>query len=161
MDYSSIYQLKYHMPKKEFKEGLFDLVFKEAKNKEEVGENKYIQIPDSVISIGHSAFCDCNSLTCITIPDSVTSIGVCTFYNCNSLTSITIPDSVTSIGHSAFYNCTSLTSITIPDSVTTIGDYAFENCKSLTSITIPKQFESEINKIFKNVDLSSIKIIYT
>ena len=69
MDYSSIYQLKYHMPKKEFKEGLFDLVFKEAKNREEVEDNKYIQIPESVTSIEDNAFAGCKSLTSITIPE--------------------------------------------------------------------------------------------
>ena len=33
-----IYHLKKLIPKKEFKEGLVDLVFKEAKNKKEVGK---------------------------------------------------------------------------------------------------------------------------
>ena len=50
--------------------------------------------------------------TSFIIPDSVTSIGSSAFYKCSSLTSITIPDSVTSIGSSAFYDCSSLTSIT-------------------------------------------------
>ena len=94
-----------------------------------------VTIPDSVTSIGDSAFCICTSLTSITIPDSVTSIGEWAFAYCTSLTSITIPDNVTSIGQYAFYNCTSLTSITIPDSVTSIGSYAFKKCTSLASVT--------------------------
>ena len=89
---NTIYQLKYHIPKKEFKEGLFDLIFKEAKNEEEVGNNKYIQIPKGVKSIGNYAFYNCNNLTSITIPDSVTSIGDYAFRNCTSLTSINIPE---------------------------------------------------------------------
>ncbi len=93
-------------------------------------------IPDSVTSIGDSAFYRCSSLTSVTIPDSVTSIGVGAFYGCSSLTSVTIPDSVTSIGGYAFVYCSSLTSVTIPDSVTSIGDYAFAICSSLTSATI-------------------------
>ena len=59
------------------------------------------------------------------IPDSVTSIGDSAFYHCSSLQSVTIPDSVTSIGDSAFDYCKSLQSVTIPDSVTSIGDRAF------------------------------------
>ena len=45
----------------------------------------------------------------ITIPDSVTSIGNSAFLGCSGLTSITIPDSVTSIGDRAFYGCSGLT----------------------------------------------------
>ena len=42
------------------------------------------------------------------LPDSVTSIGDSAFYNCTGLTSVTIPSSVTSIGNYAFYYCSSL-----------------------------------------------------
>ncbi|MBR2926739.1 MAG: leucine-rich repeat domain-containing protein, partial [Clostridia bacterium] len=90
-----------------------------------------ILIPDSVTSIGSSAFSGCSSLTSIVIPDGVTSIGDRAFSGCSSLTSITIPDSVTSIGAFAFNYCRSLTSITIPDSVTRIGVDAFYGCSQL------------------------------
>ena len=98
-------------------------------------------IPNSVTSIGDSAFRGCTGLTSITIPDSVTRIGNGAFYGCTGLTSVTIPDSVTRIGNGAFYGCTGLTSITIPDSVTSI-DGAFSGCTSLTSITIPDSVTS-------------------
>ena len=62
------------------------------------------------------------------IPDSVTSIGVSAFRGCSSLQSVTIPDSVTSIGDGAFGVCKSLQSVTIPDSVTSIGNVAFGYC---------------------------------
>ena len=62
------------------------------------------------------------------IPNSVTSIGDSAFWGCSSLTSIIIPNSVTRIGGGAFGNCDSLTSVTIPNSVTSIGAYAFSDC---------------------------------
>ena len=103
--------------------------------------SSFLDIPSTiegkiVTTIGKAAFKD-SSLKSITIPNSVTTIGLSAFENCYSLTSITIPDSVTTIGESAFRSCDSLISITIPNSVTTIGELAFGNCNSLKSITIP------------------------
>jgi hypothetical protein len=93
-------------------------------------------IPDSVTSIGDSAFSFCSSLSSVTIGDSVTSISDYAFQGCTSLSSVTIGDSVTSIGRSAFDRCTSLASVTIPDSVTSIASQAFYGCTSLSSVTI-------------------------
>ena len=63
-----------------------------------------------------------DKLTSVTIPNSVTSIGRSAFAWCFSLTSVTIGNSVTSIGESAFDSCKSLTSITCEAATpTTIG----------------------------------------
>ena len=94
-------------------------------------------IPDSVTSIGSSAFKGCTGLTSIVIPDSVTSIGDNAFYGCTGLTNVTIGNSVTSIGAGAFEGCTGLTSVIIPDSITSISGDAFRGCTGLTSVTIP------------------------
>lgn len=95
-----------------------------------------IQIPNSVTSIGYSAFKNCNNLRFLTIGNGLTTIGDEAFSNCNSLRSVTIPDSVTSMGSYAFRDCTSITSVTIGNAVTSIGNYAFSNCTSMTSVTI-------------------------
>ena len=111
-------------------------------------------IPNSVTSIGDSAFDRCYSLTSLTIPNSVSSIGSCAFFWCSRLTSLTIPNSVTFIGDWAFEGCSRLTSLTIPNSVTSIGDGAFWGCSRLTSLTIPDSVTSIGDKAFK--DCSSL-----
>ena len=118
-----------------------------------------IVIPESVTSIGHSAFYYCMSVTSIVIPEGVSIIGDRAFLNCSGLTSVVIPNGVPSIGDETFAGCTSLASIVIPESVTRIGSYAFSGCKSLTSIIIPESMTSIGDSAFRGcTSLSSIII---
>ena len=104
-------------------------------------------IPNSVTSIGNSAFCSCGELTSVTIPNSVTTIGNSAFSLCDGLTSVVISNSVTTIGNSAFNSCDRLISVTIPSSVTTIGDGAFADCDKLTMINVDSG-----NNHYKSID---------
>jgi len=77
------------------------------------GGKSPVNIPNTVTSIGHSAFWG-NQLTSVIIPSNVTSIGAGAFSN-NQLTNVIIPPSVTSIETNAFQNNNPfLTSVTIP-----------------------------------------------
>ena len=91
-------------------------------------------IPNSVTTIGDTAFYNCSALTSVTIPNSVTSIGLKAFARCSALTSVIIPNLVTSIGAQAFARCSALTKVTIGHHVTSIGNSVFYSCTALSSV---------------------------
>ena len=101
-----------------------------------------VTIPNSVTSIGYGAFRGCTSLTSVMIPNSVTDIGMYTFCDCTGLTSVTISNSVPGISKATFSGCSGLTSVTLPNSVKWIGESAFSGCSSLTFVTIPNSVTS-------------------
>ena len=76
----------------------------------------------------------------ITIPDTLATIGVSAFEGCSSLVSIIILEGAVGkirIEHRAFLGCNTLQSITIPNSVTSFGAAVFSGCTALQSIKIP------------------------
>ena len=94
--------------------------------------------PNSVVSIGESAFYYCSGLTSLTIPNSVVSIGKSAFYYCRGLASLTIPNSVASIGSNAFYYCSSLSSITVrAETPPTIFSNTFNRCPKSIPVYVP------------------------
>ena len=95
-----------------------------------------VTIPESVTSIGQSAFEDCFSLYSLIIKDAATSIGKSAFNGCSALTTLSLGKKITTIGDYAFYDCRILNNVTIPQSVTSIGDQAFGCCYGMDSFTI-------------------------
>ena len=120
-------------------------------------------------------FYGCTSLTSVTFPESLTSIGGSAFSGCMGLTSITIPKNVTTVYGSTFRGCTNMESIVVengntvydsrencnaiietatntllracystvfPAGVTSIGANAFSGLADLTSFSIPESVTS-------------------
>ena len=94
----------------------------------------------------------------VTIPESVTSIGQSAFESCFNLDSLIIKDAATSIGASAFDGCSALTTLSLGENITTIGDYAFQRCSYLTNVTIPQSVTSIGRQAFYLTDLNTLTI---
>ena len=97
------------------------------------------------------------------IPNSVTSIGNSAFSGCSGLTSVTIPNSISSIGNYAFSGCSGLTSVTIGNSVSSISNYAFQSCTSLETLNFNAESCADFNFYsdyypFNNTNISTINI---
>ena len=138
-------------------------------------EVKDLVIPNSVTSIGGSAFSGCSGLTSVTIPNSVTSIGSRAFSSCYSLKKLIFEDGESSIDfhgeffsqlsevyigrdyfytpaysydndYSPFYNNTTIRSIQIAGSKSHINEKEFYGCTNLRVIRIG----DGVKRIYKN-----------
>jgi hypothetical protein len=114
-----------------------------------------VTIPNSVTTIGASAFFDNGDLTTVTIGSSVTTIDEYAFAE-GALTSVSIPNSVTTIGRYAFEG-NLLSTVTIGNSVTSIGTGAF-NANALTTVTIPNSVTTIGASAFYNNVLTTVTI---
>ena len=121
---------------------------------------KSITIPNSVTSIGNSAFKGCDGLTSITIPNNVIAIGSSAFEGCTGLKNVTLGTGVTSIGDYAFYECTGLTGeLKIPNSISSIGKSAFYKCSGLKKVMIGTNATSIADDAFNDcTKLESISV---
>ena len=111
-------------------------------------------IPETVSTIGPSAFYGNARLQTIDIPEGVQAIEGSAFSGCTALTTVSLPSTLTSIGNSAFNGCKKLTSILLLEGLETIGQMAFKGCTSLNKIVIP----STVTKIDYNAFTESTRL---
>ena len=99
---------------------------------------KVVAIPDTVRTIGETAFYNCQQLEKLTLSEGLQTIGAHAFMKCQKLKSVSIPSTVTSIGRQAFSDCTVLESVqlNIASDTLNLASFAFLNCPSLKTIEI-------------------------
>ena len=93
-------------------------------------------VPDSVRTIGDSAFFGCTTLTRIVLPEGLERIGDSAFFGCTALTRIALPEGLERIGVMAFVGC-GLREVRLPSSLREIGYGAFEDCAALEKVVVP------------------------
>jgi len=98
----------------------------------------------NTVMISESAFAS-SAIQSITVPESVTTIGTSAFSGCKSLTSVKLPSGLTEIAECMFAGCISLSDVTVPDSVTVVRGGAFSRCSALTKL--PFGSNSKLEKI--------------
>ena len=129
--------------------------------------------------LADDAFLGCSSLTSVTIPNSVTSIGNSAFYDCvfskdNFINNSTLNaeennywgaelvdidiDGLLIRNNTIVYCRSFVTSVIIPNSVTSIGEDAFYNCSSLTSIYLPYNIPIANQSSFNDSHFEKVKL---
>ena len=97
-------------------------------------------VPDGVVHIADRAFWDNKKLKNITFPDSLISIGSSAFGS-TSLEEVIFPENLISISAYAFYNCKTLSKVEFNENLEVIGFGAFYNCPLTGVVTIPDSVE--------------------
>lgn len=117
-----------------------------------------IELPDTITSIGVSAFCGQHKLSSIDIPNSVLRIEDDAFKGCSGLSTIRLPNSVTFLGNSVFEECSNLASVVLPRNLNRIPFALFCGCKSLKEVVIPECIDTICQWAFANCDIRTIQI---
>lgn len=111
---------------------------------------RYLQevwMPDTVTTIGMSAFCYCTALQKVLfsenireIPDSSAYQNGGVFQGCRDLCEVKLPAKLQYLGSFAFYG-SGLEKVVIGEELRQIGEYAFSECDKLNHIRLPQSLE--------------------
>ena len=103
-----------------------------------------------------------DGITSLDLPNSLTSIGASAFEGCTGLTSVYLPDSLTSIGAFAFMGCTGLTSIRVGTGIiapnATIGKNAFDILSESVTVYYPNGVD--VDELKKKLQEAGLKTNY-
>ena len=103
------------------------------------GTEKNVSVPDTVETIGESAFEGNTDIELVVLPKSVKQIEAYAFWGCSSLDTVVLGTGLKEVGDYAFANCKGLEQMTVPVNVRSIGIQAFVDCVNMKDITIPPE----------------------
>ena len=94
----------------------------------------------------------------IDLPNSLTSLGSAAFDNCNSLVSILLPDKLTELNGSLFYNCNNLKALTIPKNLNNISNDTLKGCENTTVFIFKNSYPDRYIYIPKKSYITDTKL---
>lgn len=99
---------------------------------EEGAENRVLTVDDYAFRL--------TAITSLTLPSGTVSIGNSAFVNCEKLVTVNIPDSIKEINKYAFQGCTSLSSVNFAEGthLKMLDSSIFAGCTSLIEFKLPK-----------------------
>ncbi|MDE5961219.1 MAG: leucine-rich repeat domain-containing protein [Duncaniella sp.] len=128
-------------------------------------------IPETVKSIGKTAFMNCENIVSVTFPKSINEIGTAAFAGCKNIVWVDYPDfetlfkidyygSANPLKYASFLsiNGKQVDEIVVPKTVTSIGNNVFDGYVGLKSIEIPDWVTSIGSSAFANTGLEEIVI---
>lgn len=95
-----------------------------------------VDIPASVVSIGDNAF-SWSTLQEIVIPETVKTVGESAFYSCTELKKAIVEGGKEGFGTHLFEECKALESAVIGEGHTMVPEYTFRFCNSLSDVKLP------------------------
>ncbi|MBO6217054.1 MAG: leucine-rich repeat domain-containing protein, partial [Prevotella sp.] len=117
-----------------------------------------VVIPQSVTSIGGSAFYNCDQMTSFTFPESLTTLDTYVLAGCDNLQTVVFPRNMTTIPRSTCEGCKRLANVTLPENVVTIGLQAFYGATSLPAITLPATVKTIEDNAFRDTNIPSLTL---
>lgn len=112
--------------------------------------SKIVNIPETVLTVGKSAFKECETLEEVNISSSTTSLRDEAFRGCKAIRTMHLPINIQHVGDSAFRDCVSMRELKIDNGNIEIGERAFENCRELTSVILPEDLTEIYGGVFNS-----------
>lgn len=170
--------------KKELEDGTLSIWYFETENPEEtivipgeidgkvvsqIGERlfegneevKKVVLPESIRTIGNSAFNFAAALETVEISGPVETLENSSFYGCDALQELNFPEGLKKIGDNAIAACSSLTDLYLPGSVEEIDENNFALCGNPLKIHVSagSATETRIQEIMENNNNLNIEIV--
>lgn len=118
-----------------------------------------LRLPKHLKHLPHSCMATNQALRFVQWPDSLLSIGRDAMVDC-AFDEIMLPSTVTTIDRGAFYACHHLKRVMLPRDLQTVGDYVFWLCDSLREVFNPQPVPLPISDIFGPKEQNHERTLY-